>query len=118
MESNKNYYNPYKPTKEPYDIHPSQMKMLRIILRDSGRKPGFVLDEDSLDELRGIIRRNKYTYYQRLFLNDLHLSYKNIVDSTFEIELDDFLDMGYPSEEVEKIKKDKLSKKGVGGYYL
>ena len=46
-----------------------------------------------------------------------------MVDSTFGMEPQHFEEMGYPSDEIEKIKEmkketNKVFKKGVGGYIL
>lgn len=123
MESNKNYYNPHSPTSEPWDLHPSQRRMISIFLKDSGKKRGFVLSEEEIKIIKTILRANNYNYHERVLLNGIHMMYKNFVDSTFGLTPDDFKDMGYPQAEVDKMienrkENDKIFKKGVGGYYL
>lgn len=123
METNKNYYNPYSPSNEPYDLHPSQRKMLQRFLKDNETKPGFVLEEDEIKVLSIILRQNNYTYFERDIMNAIHIEYLNVVDSTFRLTRKDFEEMGYPKEQLDKVfeqrKKDKdFFKKGVGAYYL
>jgi hypothetical protein len=123
MESNKNYYNPHSPTSEPWDLHPKQLEMIRTFLRDNGNKPGFTLLDTEVKVLSNIIRANNYTFAERGVLNSIHMYYKNMVDSTFGMEPQHFEEMGYPSDEVEKIKNNRketkdVFKKGVGGYIL